>query len=539
MYMKLKKRENRSFYLQNIAWKFLQMLPFFLLLTSIAQANQREEKPNDGPLSKSSRSQIFEKMEDGRLYMEIGDYTEARKLFKRALELSIQYQDTVAQAISYLDQGVNEVRDGKLRKGQSSLLMALELEDYLEEENIFRLHAQLGRFYLLSGQANPAVKHFSDAIPMLDTLERKRQAASLWIKVGEIYLDQIFDPAQALHAFKRGLELLDGERHNSLALGALMGLARASQEIGDSLIALDYARQSIQIRTAMESQPGMDHPEIALLHYHYEDAGPAVGTKNGDSDWESILVILGGGLIFSLLLGTYQLYQLKNHERLAKIDRILSEQRILVTHKHLRELKQNYQSTAEDLHDRIGAILSTAKVFMDAIDFEDEGTRVRDGESFMRVRELLNKGFEEIRTITDNIHLEVSLGFGFKRYLQEYVHRLGEVMEIHGEVFIHGFDEEIELEKEKHISTLIHALIADVCKYSRAHHMSIQLNQFDKLVNIIVEDDGLGSRNFFPLPGRKASLGNIANRTDDLGGLMKTDRKKGRGTVVSIDLPEY
>ena len=533
------KRKNRSSYLQRVALKLIQLFPYLLIISVIGQANQRAGNAGDATLPESYPSQILTTLENGRLHMEIGDYGKAREFFSIAVELAAQNQDTFALGNTYIYQGVNEVRDGKLRKGKSSLLSALELTEHIDAESVVQLHTELGRFYLISGQANLAIDHYKDAIPILDSLGKKHQAASLWIKIGEVYLDQILDPEQAQLSFGQGLALLEPGVQNSLGLEALLGLARAHQEVGDSSLALGFARQSLEIRAALEDQSGTLDQGVACLLDHYEDFGKTGPDQLSFPAWTPDRYLLGSGLVLSLVFGFYQFYQRKRFEEFSAIDRVLIEQRHLLSQEHLRDMKQSYQGTAQHLHDRLGALLSTAKMFFNAIDLENsDQVLASDRENFGRVADLLDQSFTEVRVATDRMQSDVAHNFGINRDLEAYMSLLNKKGEIEGEVSVFGFGEELDQDRERQINGLVHSLIAYVFKYSGAGKMSVQLNQFDNLINIIVEDDGRGGvERFLPLPGRRTNWKYIMELADAAGGLVKTDRKKGRGTTVSIDLP--
>ena len=84
---------------------------------------------------------------------------------------------------------------------------------------------------------------------------------------------------------------------------------------------------------------------------------------------------------------------------------------------------------------------------------------------------------------------------------------------------------------------IVQELIGNTLKHAKASEISIQLNEYDDSVNLMVEDDGVG---FDPLKLRKEAgigLENLKARVAKLGGTLNIDSGKGAGTTISIDIP--
>ena len=73
-------------------------------------------------------------------------------------------------------------------------------------------------------------------------------------------------------------------------------------------------------------------------------------------------------------------------------------------------------------------------------------------------------------------------------------------------------------EQELQVYRIVQELIGNTLKHAKASEISIQLNEYDESVNLMVEDDGVG---FDPLKLRKETgigLENLKARVAKLGG---------------------
>jgi len=80
----------------------------------------------------------------------------------------------------------------------------------------------------------------------------------------------------------------------------------------------------------------------------------------------------------------------------------------------------------------------------------------------------------------------------------------------------------------------------NVIKHSRAGELKVNFKSKDKVLEISVEDDGIG---FEYTPEKHSSnrqsfgLFSIQERMSNMGGVMKIDSALNKGTVVKLTLP--
>ena len=95
-------------------------------------------------------------------------------------------------------------------------------------------------------------------------------------------------------------------------------------------------------------------------------------------------------------------------------------------------------------------------------------------------------------------------------------------------------DQELEVQTYR----IIQELISNVIKHSRANMLEIQINRFENILSLIIEDNGVGFNvKDITTSNKGIGLKNIASRVNHLKGELIIDSSKEKGTTVSIDIP--
>jgi len=94
--------------------------------------------------------------------------------------------------------------------------------------------------------------------------------------------------------------------------------------------------------------------------------------------------------------------------------------------------------------------------------------------------------------------------------------------------------EELELS----LYRIIDELINNILKHAKATEVSIQLIEHEDMLNVIIEDNGIG---FEYDPNNKnygMGLSNITTRVNHFEGKFQIDSSIGNGTTMIIDIPQ-
>jgi len=86
----------------------------------------------------------------------------------------------------------------------------------------------------------------------------------------------------------------------------------------------------------------------------------------------------------------------------------------------------------------------------------------------------------------------------------------------------------------------IRELMINVTKHARAAHLNIEMNRKKDMLEIVVQDDGVGfnyNAKLLMLKSKSYGLFSIQERISDLGGSMKITSAPGFGTKIKLIIP--
>ncbi|WP_425290773.1 two-component regulator propeller domain-containing protein [Spirosoma linguale] len=194
--------------------------------------------------------------------------------------------------------------------------------------------------------------------------------------------------------------------------------------------------------------------------------------------------------------------------------------------KVLQAQEEERQRLAADLHDDLGATLSTIKGQLETL------PSLRQ-ELEMPIR-LMGKAIGDLRFISHNLMPPEFSRLGLAEILGEAI-RQRQVSSTPVFLFVtFGQQRRLDLETELIVYRIAVELINNALKHARARHITVQLIFHPEQVCLLVEDDGLGYLASHR-PAAGAGLRNIRSRAAYLKGDLVVDSNP-RGTMVTLTI---
>lgn len=254
----------------------------------------------------------------------------------------------------------------------------------------------------------------------------------------------------------------------------------------------------------------------------------------------SLIIILAFILvIIFFLVRSHRLretiYQKEVEIKSQEVNKLLKDQELKSYAAMLEGQDKERQRIGNDLHDRIGGLLSTVKVYFQTL--EDKINRLEETtvNQYNKAGELLNNAVNEVRQISHDLSSGVLKNFGLAVALND----LKQTIELTGELEVnlyfsgekHALDARVEME----IYHIIQEMFSNVLKHADAKKVDLQFNYQKHQLNIIFEDDGKG----FDETTQKEGIGlqNIRARVSKLNGELNIDSLANRGSIFIIDIP--
>lgn len=206
-----------------------------------------------------------------------------------------------------------------------------------------------------------------------------------------------------------------------------------------------------------------------------------------------------------------------------------------LTH-HLQTAREDERSRlARDLHDELGALLTSAKLDAARIKARLGGTAPEVLERLVHLGQMLDSGIVLKRRIVEDLRPSALSHLGLVATLQI----LGREFAEQSGVQVHGALETVRLsaDAELMVYRVVQESITNVAKYAQARNVWVTLSALEGQAQLSVRDDGVGfdSR---ALPVSAYGLMGMRFRVEAEGGALVVVSAPGQGTLIQVKLPE-
>jgi signal transduction histidine kinase len=209
----------------------------------------------------------------------------------------------------------------------------------------------------------------------------------------------------------------------------------------------------------------------------------------------------------------------------------------------LTELTHHLQTAREDerhrlarnLHDELGALLTSAKLDAARVKSRLAGTAPEALERLAHLVETLNKSIALGRGIIENLRPSTLSNLGLAATLEILAREFAEQSGVKVECALAPV--KLDATAELVVYRLVQEAITNISKYARAQHVWVSLSSHDGRAVVAVRDDGVGFDTAVPPRSAYGLLG-MRFRVQAEGGTLTVVSAPGQGTRVQVSLPE-
>ncbi len=189
---------------------------------------------------------------------------------------------------------------------------------------------------------------------------------------------------------------------------------------------------------------------------------------------------------------------------------------------------------AEDLHDGLGQLLSTAKLNLTAIEGQEDTEEYKNLNTSIS---LLDEACQEVRHISHNMMPGTLIRLGLVSAVREQARKINESGKILVTIKVSGFESRMDEAREIAIYRVMQEMLNNAIRYANASDIEIKLEQQADGYLFTISDNGQG---FDPRVLEKSKgIGwrNIQSRIDLMQGNIDLKTAPGKGTVLNIWIP--
>jgi signal transduction histidine kinase len=210
------------------------------------------------------------------------------------------------------------------------------------------------------------------------------------------------------------------------------------------------------------------------------------------------------------------------------LQRDLTEERLRYKNELAQEVfnaqEMERKKLGEELHDNINQLLGVVKLY---IEHAQVNPAAKD-EMLRKSAEYLMQVINEIRSLSRSLISPTLQDLGLMESINELIESIWEIKQIRIELNNYNFSEETLSDiKKLMVYRIMQEQLNNVVKHSQAENVDIQLKHSGSVVQLTIQDDGIG----FDMEKIKPGLGlkNIRHRLELINGNMNVESSPGQG----------
>ncbi len=484
----------------------------------------------------------------GEAYQEAGLFSEATIALDSSLHLLRGLKDTayllkVGQQRAWLERDM-----GRMEHAKVLFLRNMRLADvWGDPEALATCTKSLGGIYDETGAFDSALHWYNESVSWHSEIEDSSSAMTLWMNMARMYMDQgklqesqtAMD--QALTLFAAGY----GTTNDSLMMEENVLLLKLRKSNPDSLIN--------QLVSFFEAQKNYYKSNAAEEMTRLE---AAYQLKERQDENNRLLqqtrlrgFLLAGATLLVLLLGlVFRLFFInaRNKERMAKselamkdaaIERMMQDHELDAVNAALSGQDEERGRIARELHDRLGHILSIAKLNFTSLEEGLQKLEAKNQQNYLQVARMLDEAADEVRRISHDLYGSTVVNFGITTALRQLADAVSASNHLLVQFNAYKMPADLPLETQMNLYRIAGELLSNSIKYAKAQRIDLQLLCRDDKIILGYEDDGKGFDSDSLEKAQGIGYRSIRARLQKINGTFRVESMPGKGMYFEAEVP--
>jgi two-component system sensor histidine kinase UhpB len=453
----------------------------------------------------------------------------------------------------------------------------------------FKYHAQinLGECYLKIGMPDSCIHYTTQAIQEVKVKNRIRGIALAYWNIGEAYFLQN-NISQAIKNFNIALKLVENTQHKDVTQTVIASLMKCTLKNKDSEATMQWLNRGLEIgkdslntelsritflEKAIEVCFQLEQVEQAseLFHQLYQLKNQQTKkqleqrsfllteyfnkkqnlevlketTKNQQAEislrkktqWLLISLVIALSLTFFILFKIRkQRQQIRELTIIQDLQEKQKSQEMAALKDKLEAIHTERNRIASDLHDDIGASLSSIRIYSDAAILQFDQKPDESKKLMERINRSSSDMMEKMSDIIWVINPKNDQGENLILRMKSHLSEVLSAANIKVNYRIHsGIDElRISTFARRNLYLTFKEAINNILKYSQALNIQIEMKIVDGKLIMRISDDGVGFDNNQTKSGN--GIGNMKRRIHAIGGSLDIRAAQGKGCALEIEL---
>ena len=439
----------------------------------------------------------------GTFLVRKGKYEEARPIFLKVLEIRKEMKDSIGLGYVYLDLAEYEAQNGNVTEAVKLINRSTEIRKSINDKQGLAVNTVIiGETYFGAGNYDSALVYFNKTLDLAKPIG--------YTDLMRFSFDMIEKSFLAKSDYQKAYASL-----------------KNSNTLKDSLFSIEKTKSIAEMQTKYETEKKEKQIIVQQAEIDVQQA------KNK----QNIIVIVALILISTLLGLLFILFR----------NRVKKKQLLLIQERDLKVKQAQIEATlsseeserkrfAEDLHDGFGQLISALRLNMN--NFNQEAEDEQKIKAFEHSEKILDDMHSEIRAIAFNLMPVTLIQEGILSAVKEFSRRINTSGQLKIKVSSFELNGRFPEVFEVALYRIIQEWVNNVIKYAEATKITIQLDQYETELVLIIEDNGKGFDKNTLLNSQGNGWRNIQTRANLTKSQIEIDSNPSRtGTSFILTAP--
>ena len=470
------------------------------------------------------------------LFLNSQQAEKAKDYAQKAKEISIAKRDSIFIADSYINLANAYLALKDTASYYSNSLNAFKIAGKTKDLYNQLLAANNIAYYYLEAEKLDSAEYYAmNTLRLAKKYNNPYNISESLLTLGKVSFEGTrLDSSRSY--LTEALTIAEGYGLSKLQLNITNQLHLLEKVAGRSAQSLEYLAVYNQIKDSINA--GETQKYVHLLEQRYESEKKeqtiasqemAIANQNTIISRNQLLLIAGMVILVLLIVSLILLLRIIRQRKNAHQE----ELKLMEAHQKNAAMKaliegeeKERKRIAQELHDGVNGSLAALKL----VTARQTKSAVNSGE----VEKMIDDLSTEVREMSHNLMPGALAKGNLKDSIQELVLKLNHSDKVQFDLqFIGDVDTGNEMVR-LYAYRIVQELLSNVLHHAKASECLVQISRDNGLMNITVEDNGIG---FSGSTSNGIGMNSIKSRLEYLGGSLDIDSNKNEGTAVYVEIP--
>ncbi len=244
-----------------------------------------------------------------------------------------------------------------------------------------------------------------------------------------------------------------------------------------------------------------------------------------------------GGIVAFLLLAGFLYFSRSRIKAKAELQEAIAREQKIRFKAVIDAQEQERKRVAQDLHDGLGQLLSTARLNVSALEDSLDPDDSESDKIWLNALSLIDESVQEVRNVSHNMMPSALIRLGLVAALREQVAKINRAGKIAVTLDVEGMDTRLDEAVEITLYRVVQEVMNNAIKHSNAKEIVVRIARANGKLEVSIKDDGTGLD--LQLIKRSTGIGwkNIYSRVELINGVIDMNSSPGAGTNIQVMVP--